>query len=110
MGSGLWSEFEVDLEGIDERHQPGKQLLVDGMIVVGVEGGAVGELHDSAELVALGTRGDVGPDEGFDEAGDLSLQGADLVDDVLLLLVGDAGFPAEGEGMDDHADSVNSTA
>jgi hypothetical protein len=52
----LGSEFEVYLQGIDERKEPGEQLLVDGMSVVGVEGGAVGELHDTAELIALAAR------------------------------------------------------
>ncbi len=79
-----WLEFEVYFEGIDERHEPGEELLVDGVIVVGVEGGAVGELHDAAELIALRARGDVGSDEGFDETGDLALQGADFGDDVGL--------------------------
>ena len=103
-------EFEVYFEGIDERHEPGEELLVDGMVVVGVEGGAVGELHDAAEFIALRAGRDVGADQGFDEAGDLALQGADFGDDVGLLLGGDVGFPAEGEGVDDHGDSVISAA
>ena len=87
-----WLEFEVDLEGIDERHQPGEQLLVDGVIAVGVEGGAVGELHDASEFVSLRARRDVGADEGFDEAGDLALQGADLGDDVVFCSAVTSGF------------------
>jgi hypothetical protein len=79
---------------------------VDGVVVVGVEGGAVGELHDSAQFVALRAGRDVGADEGFDEAGDLALQGADFGYNAGLLLGSDVGFPAEGEGMDDHEDSV----
>ena len=106
----ITSGFEVDLDGIDEGHQPGKQLLVDGMVVVGVEGGAVGELHDAAELVSLRARGDVDADVGFGEAGDLSLERANLLHDALLLGFGDVGLPAKGERMDDHAASVYRTA
>ena len=46
-------EFEVYFHGIDERQEPGEELLVDGMSVVGVVCGAVGELHETAELIAL---------------------------------------------------------
>ncbi len=56
------------------------------MIVVSVEGGAIGELHDASQLVTLRARRDVLADESFDEAGNLSLQRADLPDDVLLLI------------------------
>lgn len=47
------SEFEVDLHGVNERQEPGEELLVDGVSVVGVVGSAVGELHDAAELIVL---------------------------------------------------------
>ena len=110
MGSGGGLEFEVYFEGIDERHQPGEKFLVDGVVVVGIEGGTVGEFHDPAQFVTLGAWRDVRADEGFYEAGDLALQGADFGDDARLLLGGDAGFPAEGEGMDDHGNSVLSAA
>ena len=53
MGHAAGSEFEVYLHGVDERKEPGEQLLVDGMSVVGVVCGSVVELHDTAELVAL---------------------------------------------------------
>lgn len=46
---------EVDFHRVDEGQEPGEELLVDGVGVVGLEGGAVGELHDAAELVALAT-------------------------------------------------------
>jgi len=75
---------------------------VDGMGVVGVEGGPVGELHYAAECVALRAWGKVRPDVGFEQAGDLSLQGADFGLGAELLFLGDAGFPVEGEGVDDH--------
>ena len=104
----LKSEFEVDLEWIDKRHQPGKQLLVDGMAVVGVEGCPVSELHHATKLVSLRTRRDIRSDEGFDEAGDLALQSAYLLNDMLLPIVGDARLPPEGKCMDDHAPSVYS--
>ena len=45
---------------------------------------------------------------GFEEAGDLSLEGADFGLDAELLLGGDIGFPAEGESVDDHGDIVAS--
>lgn len=106
---GTWvvgSGFEVYFEGIDEGEEPGEEFLVDGVAVVGVEGGAGLELHDSSELVALRSRRDVDADEGFNEAGDLALKGADLADDMLLLILGDGGLPPEGEGVDDHAEIV----
>jgi hypothetical protein len=49
-------EFEVYLQGIDERQEPREELLVDGMSVVGVEDGAVGELHEAAKLIVLAAR------------------------------------------------------
>ena len=79
------SDFEVDLKRIDEGHQPRQQLLVDGMVVVGFEGGAIGELHYASKLVSLRSRRDVVADESFDEAGDLTLKSPDLPDDVLFL-------------------------
>ncbi len=105
----LRSEFEVDLERIDKRHQPGKQLLVDGMIVVGIEGRSVSELHHTAKLISLRTRRDVDPDQSFDEARNLSLESANLPNNAPLLIVGGVGLPAEGKCMDDHAASVYST-
>ena len=75
-------EFEVYFEGIDEWHQPGEKFLVDGVVVVGIEGGTVGEFHDSSQFVTLGAWRDVRADEGFYEAGDLALQGADFGDDA----------------------------
>ena len=80
------------------------------MIVVGVEGGAIGELHDAAQLVSLRARRDVDADVGFGEAGDLSLECANLLNDALFLGFGDVGLPAKGESMDDHVASVYSTA
>ena len=81
---------------------------MDGVGVVGGEGLLVGELHYASEFVALGARGEVGADIGFEEAGDLSLEGADFGLDAEFLLGGDVGFPAEGEGVDDHRDIVAS--
>jgi len=52
-GLRLVSKFEIYLYGVDEGQEPSEELLVYGMGVVGVEGGAVGELHEAAELVAL---------------------------------------------------------
>jgi hypothetical protein len=100
------SDFEVDLKRIDEGHQPSQQLLVDGMVVVGFEEGAVGELHHACELVSLRAGRDVVADEGFDEAGDLTLKSLDLPDNVLFLLLSNTGFPAKREGMNDHEASV----
>ena len=104
----LRSEFEIDLERIDKRHQPGKQPLVNGMVVVGVEGRPVSEFHHAAKLVSLRTRRYIDPDEGFNEPGDLSPKGANLLNDVLLLILGDVRLPAEGKCVDDHAPSVYS--
>ena len=53
MGHAAGSEFEVYLHRIDQRQEPGEELLVDGMGVVGVVCGAVGELHNAAEFIAL---------------------------------------------------------
>ena len=83
---------------------------MNGMVVVGVEGGSVGELHDAAEFVSLRAGRDVDADGGFEQAGDLALKRAYLLKDALLLLFRHGGLPAKGEGMDDHAASVYSTA
>ena len=82
---------------------------MDRMITISIERGSVGELHDAARLETL-SEGDVDADCGFYEAGNLSLERADLVHGALLLGVGNARLPAEGEGVDDHAASVIGTA
>src|ERR1700761_1608002 len=50
---GLFSGFEVEFDGIDERHQPIEQSLMRGMRRVGVGRGLVSEGHQAAEPVAL---------------------------------------------------------
>jgi hypothetical protein len=102
--------LEVDFEGFDEGEEPSEQLLVDGVVVVGIEGVTVGELHDSAQFVTMGAGRDVVADVGFDETGDLALQGPDLANDALFLIFSDSGFPAECEGVDDHEEIVNRRA
>lgn len=79
---------------------------MDGVVAVGFERGAVGELHDAAEVVALRARGEVEAGVGFEEAGDLALQREDFGLDALLLGGGGFGFPAEVEGVNDHASIV----
>jgi hypothetical protein len=96
------SGFEVDFERVDEGHEPGEEFLVDGVRRVGYERGAAFEFHDASEFVSLGARGDVFADPCFKESGDASLEVADCDDGALLLFRRDGGFPAEGEGVDDH--------
>jgi hypothetical protein len=76
---------------------------MDGMSVVGVHCGAVGELHDAGELVPLGAGGEVDADVRLEDARDLGVEAADGVVGALLLRLCGAGFPAEEEGVDDHA-------
>ena len=102
----LKSGFEIDLNWIDEGHQPSKQLLMNGMVGVGVEGGLVGELHDSAEFVSLRPRRDVDSNQGFEKAWDLSLKCSDFCNCMLFLVASDCGLPAKGKCVDDHAASV----
>ena len=104
----LRSDFEINLERIDERHQPVKQLQVHRMCVVGLKRSAVLELHDTAELIPLRTGRDIDAHRGLEHARDLSLQRSDLIDGALLLVVGYVRFPAEGKRMDDHAPSLYS--
>jgi hypothetical protein len=105
-GHPAGSEFEVYLHGVDERQEPGEELLVDGMSVVGVEGGAVGELHEAAELIALAAGRRVEAGGRIENARDSGFEAVDLFEDALLLLFGDALFPAEGEHVDEHGNSV----
>jgi hypothetical protein len=104
--SAAKSEFEVDLHGINQRQEPGEELLVGGMSVVGVVCGAVGEFHDAAELIALAARRGVETGGGVEDSGDSGFECVDFFKDVLLLLRSDAWFPAEGEHMDEHGISV----
>src|SRR5271165_7236535 len=96
------SSLKIDFQRVDERQEPGQELLVYRMGAVGFEAHAVVELHHAAELVTLRPRGDIFADPGFDQAGDASLEVADCGDDLLLLIGGDAGLPTEGESVDDH--------
>src|SRR5579883_2183746 len=111
-GQCFWADlwFEVDLDGLDEGHEPGKQLLVDGVWSIGFEGGAAFEFHDAAEGVSLGAGREILADPDFEKAGDLSLKLADADDDFLFLLRGDAGFPTEGKGVDDHGDILTGSS
>src|SRR5271154_460748 len=96
------SHLEINLQRVDKGHQPGEELLVDGVGAVGFERGAVFEFHHAAELVSLGARGDVFADPGFNEAGDATLERTDSGDDLLYLFRRDAGLPAKGKGVNDH--------
>ncbi len=75
---------------------------MDGVRIVCLEGGTVGEPHYAAECVALGSWGEVHTNVGFEQTGNLSSQRKDFGLDATLLLVGDVGFPAESEGVNDH--------
>jgi hypothetical protein len=110
MALRIDSDLEVNLKTIDEGHQPSQQLLMDGMLVVGVEDGMVGELHDASKLVSLRAGRDVVADQRLDEAGNLTLQGLNLPDGVFFLLLCDAGLPTKSEGMNDHEASVTGSA
>ena len=79
---------------------------MDGVGIVGVEGGAVSELHEAAKPVALCAGRTVKAGGRVQDTGDLSLQSGYLFEYALLLLLGDAWFPAEGEHVDEHGDSV----
>jgi hypothetical protein len=98
------STFEIDLDGLDEGHEPGEEFLVHGVAAVGFEGDAVFELHDASELVSLGAGGDILANPGLEQARYLTLELADGDDHVLLLIGCDTGLPAEREGMDEHGD------
>ena len=75
-----------------------------GVAAVGFEGGAVVELHNAPEFVSLGPGRDVLANPGLEQAGYLALESADGDNHLLLLIGGDTGLPAEGEGMNDHGD------
>ena len=110
MALRIESDLEVDLKRIDEGHQPRQQLLVDGMVVIGLEGGSIGEFHDTSKFVILRARRDVMTDQHLDEARDLTLQGSDLLESSVFLLGGDAGLPTKSKGMNDHKASVTGSA
>ena len=95
-------DFEVDVDGFNEGCKPGEELLVEGADGVSVQGGAVGELHDGSEVVALRAGGEVVTGICFDQAGDLALKGEDLGEGAVFVGLGGFGFPAENEDVDDH--------
>lgn len=75
---------------------------MDGVRTVSFEGAAALEFHYAAEFVSLRAWGDVFADPGFEQAGDAALKVADFRSGALLLFRRDAGFPAEGEHVEDH--------
>lgn len=95
-------DCEVDVDGFNEGCKPGEELLVEGADGVSVQGGAVGELHDGSEVVALRAGGEVVTGICFDQAGDLALKGEDLGEGAVFVGLGGFGFPAENEDVDDH--------
>jgi hypothetical protein len=96
------SGFEVDFNRLDQRHQPGQQLLVHGMIVIRFVAGSIGELHDASELVTLRAGRDVGSDERLLKTGNLPLQVLDLLNSTLFLSFLNSWFPTKEKCMDDH--------
>ena len=97
------SGFEVDLDRVDERHEPGEKLEMDRMSAIGVQCSTVRELHDPGKLVPLGARREVDADIRLQNARNLRLKAADRLLGALLLCVCGAGFPSKKEGVDDHA-------
>jgi hypothetical protein len=79
---------------------------VDGVGAISFKSGAALEFHHASKFVSLGARGDVFAYPGFEQAGYASLEVADFGDGSLLLFRRDGGFPAEGEGVDDHRGSL----
>jgi hypothetical protein len=96
------SEFEVDLNRFDQGHQPGQEFLVDRVVMICIECGAIGKLHYSAKLITPRTRGKVMPDMDLQQAGDLSLKRLNLFEGTLFLTGVDLRFPMEEKGMHDH--------
>ena len=79
---------------------------MDRVGCVGIQRITVCKLHDAAELVALGSGREVGSDVGFEDAGNLGVELADLVVGALFLSFGGSGFPAETKSVDDHGGIV----
>jgi hypothetical protein len=68
-GVAWGSGFEVDLYRLDERDEPGEEFEMDGMGIVGVHRGAVGELHDTGKLVPQRTGREVDADVRLEDPG-----------------------------------------
>jgi hypothetical protein len=100
----LSSTFEIDLDGLDEGQEPREEFLMHGVAAVGFERDTVFELHNASEFVTLGAGGEILAHPGLEQAGYLTLELADGVDHVLLLIGCDTGLPAEREGVDEHGD------
>ena len=81
---------------------------MDGARKVGFERGAVGEFHGGSDGEAVREPGEVVADVGFEQAGDLALEGADVGEDALDLVWRDLRLEAEVEGMDDHGGQYSS--
>jgi hypothetical protein len=79
---------------------------MDGVRGIGFQSGSVGELHDAAKLVSLGTRREVNANVSFKNTGNMFVEIADLVLSALLLRFGSAGLPDEGKYVDDHGPIV----
>jgi hypothetical protein len=75
---------------------------MNGMTVVSVAGGGVGEFHGAAEFVALSAGRNVEADPGFEDFGDLLLELADFGNDLVFLRHSDVGLKSKRKHVDEH--------
>src|SRR5579863_3203885 len=97
-----WLSFEVELDRVNERHQPLEQGLVCGMCGVSVGSGLVVEGHEAGECVALPARREVRSDVNIDETGDLSAKGENLLAGAEFVSFSGFRLPFESEDVNEH--------
>ena len=77
---------------------------MDGMVVVALAGGCVGEFHSAAEFVVLAPGRDVETNPGFENFRDLVFEFADFREHVIFLGARDIGFEPKREHVDKHGE------
>jgi hypothetical protein len=100
------SNFKIDFDRINQRHQPLQQLLMGGMPSVGFQRRPVGKFHSAAMLISLGARGHVGSNPRLHQPWDLPLQSANLRDRAQLLVLAYALLPSKSKCVNEHASIV----
>jgi hypothetical protein len=101
--SGVRSHFKINLDRINQRHQPLQQLLVNRMPSISVQRGSVRELHHPAKLISLRARQHVDANPGLQQPRNLPLKPANFRKRANLLLLTHARLPPKSKGMNDHA-------
>jgi hypothetical protein len=100
--AGFTSRFKIDLNRINQWHQPLQQLLMNRMPSVGLQRRSVGKLHRAPKLISLRTRRKVDANPSLKQTGNLSLQSSNFRNRAKLMTLMHARLPPKRKSMNDH--------